>query len=191
VRAGVVLLLAVPWTVTPARAEQQTIDAERSTVRIHAFKAGLFSAFAHDHVVAAPIAEGWIDTTGTLGVELRFSAADLRVLDPGLSPGKRAEVQKTMEGPEVLDVARHRDVLFRSASVDPAGENRWAVEGTLTLHGEARPVRAQVRLEDGRYRGTVTIRQREFKITPVSLLGGAVRVKDEVRVEFEIVPTGS
>lgn len=189
-RAGVLLLVALPWTLTQARAERLTIDPERSTVRIHAFKAGLLSAFAHDHVVEAPVAQGWIDTTGTLGVELRFNAADLRVLDPELSPAKRAEVQKTMEGPEVLDVARHREILFRSVSVDPAGPNRWSVEGTLTLHGEARPVRAQVTLEDGRYRGTVTIRQREFKITPVSLLGGAVRVKDEVRVDLEIVPAG-
>jgi hypothetical protein len=31
------------------------------------------------------------------------------------------------------------------------------------------------------------LRQKDFGITPVSVAGGSVKVKDEVRIEFEIV----
>jgi hypothetical protein len=41
--------------------------------------------------------------------------------------------------------------------------------------------------EQGRYRGSARFRQTEFGITPVTVAGGTIKVKDEVRVEFEIV----
>ena len=41
--------------------------------------------------------------------------------------------------------------------------------------------------KDGRYRGTVVVKQRDFEIQPISIAGGAVKVKDEVKVEFDIV----
>jgi hypothetical protein len=44
-----------------------------------------------------------------------------------------------------------------------------------------------VALQDGRYRGTVVLKQRDFGITPISIAGGTVKVKDELKVEFDIV----
>ena len=46
---------------------------------------------------------------------------------------------------------------------------------------------ADVERQAQRYRGSAQLRQREFGITPVTVAGGAIKVKDEVRVEFEIV----
>jgi hypothetical protein len=34
--------------------------------------------------------------------------------------------------------------------------------------------------------GALTLRQSDFGITPVKIAGGAVRVKDEIRIEFDI-----
>jgi hypothetical protein len=39
---------------------------------------------------------------------------------------------------------------------------------------------------NGIYRGSARLRQTEFKITPVTIGGGSIKVKDEVRIEFEI-----
>ncbi len=64
----------------------------------------------------------------------------------------------------------------------------WTVRGDVTLHGQTRPVAVDVTGKDGRYRGSATLKQRDFGITPIRLGGGTVSVKDEVRVEFEIVP---
>jgi hypothetical protein len=32
------------------------------------------------------------------------------------------------------------------------------------------------------------LKQRDFGITPVSIGGGTIKVKDEVRIEFDVVP---
>jgi polyisoprenoid-binding protein YceI len=152
-------------------------------------KAGLFSAFADNHVIRAPIAGGRISGEGMLAVELTVKAAQMTVLDPTLSADKRAEVQARMHGPEVLDTARYPDIRFTSTRIAPDGADRWQVIGDLTLHGTSRPLTIVVVRRDGRFRGTVSIRQREFGIRPISIAGGTVKVKDEVHIDFDIVGT--
>jgi hypothetical protein len=62
-----------------------------------------------------------------------------------------------------------------------------AIEGTLALHGTSRPVRLQViSPAPGRYRGTAQVRQSDFGITPYSGFFGALKLRDEVTVEFEV-----
>jgi len=92
-----------------------------------------------------------------------------------------------MRGPEVLDSGRYPEVRFASTRVVPDGADRWQVTGDLSLHGASRPLTFAVVRRDGRLRGAVSIRQREFGIQPISIAGGTVKVKDELRIEFEIV----
>ena len=167
--------------------ESQPIDVEQSTLTVHVYKTGLFSAFADNHVVRAKIAGGRISADGTLAVELTVKAAQMTVLDPTLSADTRAEVQARMHGPEVLDSARYPDIRFISTHVAPDGADRWQVIGDLTLHGTSRPLTLVVVRRDGRFRGTVSIRQRDFGIRPISIAGGTVKVKDEVQIDVDIV----
>jgi polyisoprenoid-binding protein YceI len=111
----------------------------------------------------------------------------MTVLDPGLSPDKSAEVQARMRGPEVLDSGRYPDIRFASTRVTPDGADRWQVTGDLSLHGASRPLTFVVVRRDGRFRGTVSIRQRDFGIQPISIVGGTVKVKDQVQIDFDIV----
>jgi polyisoprenoid-binding protein YceI len=153
------------------------------TVRV--YKAGLLSAFGHDHEIAAPIASGGVDSAAR-EVELHANAKALRVADPQASDKDRAEIQHTMLGPEVLDAERFPEIVFRSTAAQAAGPNAWKVEGKLTLHGETRPVSVEVRESEGRYMGTARLKQSDFGIKPVKVAGGTVRVKDEVKIEFAI-----
>jgi polyisoprenoid-binding protein YceI len=91
-----------------------------------------------------------------------------------------------MLGSEVLDAERYPDIVFKSSSADPAGAGAWTVHGTLTLHGNTRPVSIEVRESDGHYIGTARLKQTDFGIKPIRLAGGAVRVKDEVLVQFDL-----
>lgn len=61
------------------------------------------------------------------------------------------------------------------------------VRGELTLHGQTHPVSATVHKQDGAYVGTSRLKQTAFGIHPVSA-GGVVKVKDELEVQFSIVP---
>jgi len=175
------LTTAHPW------AETRPIDVENSTLTVFVYKSGLFSAFAHNHIIRAPIASGSISNGPPLGIEVAVRSADLRVLDPDLSPDRRADVQARMVGADVLDVARFPDITFTSTSVEPAGTDRWTVSGSLTLHGQTRTINFTVVQVNGRYRGEVALRQRDFGIEPVRIAAGAVKIKDEVKVQFDIV----
>ncbi|HJZ96009.1 MAG TPA: YceI family protein [Candidatus Solibacter sp.] len=172
------------WNLA-AHGQPHAIDTERSTVTVRVYKAGVLSAFGHDHAIAAPIASGSVDVSARQ-VELRVNANLLRVGDAKVSDKDRAEIQSTMHGAEVLDAARYPEIVFRSTDAEPAGDGAWRLHGSLTLHGETRPVVVEVRERDGRYVGASRFRQTEFSIKPVKVAGGAVRVKDEIRVEFDI-----
>lgn len=167
-------------------AETRAIDATRSTVTVHVFKSGLFSGFAHNHEISAPIAEGTVDALQQQ-VWLRVDARNMRVIDPEASESTRAQVQKKMQGPDVLDSERFAQISFESTGVQLLGNDHWSVHGNLTLHGRTKPVTVDVTMAAGHYKGTAALKQSHFGITPIRLAGGAVKVKDEVKIDFDIV----
>ncbi|HEV2697985.1 MAG TPA: YceI family protein [Terriglobales bacterium] len=161
------------------------IDTARSVLTVRVYKTGLFSAFAHDHEIRASIQKGIIDEERNL-VEFTVDARTLKVLDPKVSDSDRAEIQSTMLGPKVLDSEKFNQIQFRSTSIGELGEGKWTVRGDLSVHGQTRGVKVEVEGSDGHYSGSVQLRQTEFGITPISIAGGSIKVKDEIRVEFEI-----
>jgi polyisoprenoid-binding protein YceI len=165
-------------------AQQHKVDTEKSTLTIHVGKAGTFSAFGHEHEVRAPIQSGTADTGPHPAVEIHVDARALRVLDKEASDSERAEVQKTMLGPEVLDSESHREIVFKSTGAESTGAGEWTLRGNLTLHGQTRPVTVKVALKDGRYTGEAKVKQTDFAIKPPGKMG--VRAKDEVKVEFDV-----
>lgn len=164
------------------------IDVTKSSLKIRVFKSGLFSAFAHDHEIQAPIDKGTIDSSASPGVQLVVDARKMRVLDPEISADKRREIQRTMESSSVLDSEHFPEISFQSNEVKNTGNDHWEVHGNLTLHGHVQPLIVTVALQGGHYRGVVSFKQSNFGINPVRIAGGTVRVKDEVKIEFDIVP---
>jgi polyisoprenoid-binding protein YceI len=181
--AGILALMAFSCTVLAQT--RHDIDVEKSVLTIRVYKSGLFSAFAHDHEIRAPIQSGSFDEQKRT-VEFKVQSAQLKVLDPGASENERSQVQNTMLGPKVLDPEKFPEIDFHSTSIDPAGEGKWNVQGELTLHGQTHPVKVEVAGANGSYRGSTRLRQTQFGITPVKIGGGSIKVKDDVQIEFEI-----
>ncbi len=171
-----------------ALAQSRPLDVERSTLTVRVFKAGLFSAFGHNHEIRAGLSSGSVDEGPNPSVELEVDARKLTVLDPQLKPEQRAEVQKTMHSADVLDSETFPHIRFRSNTVEKMGDGRFLVKGELELHGQVRPVQMTVKGEAGHYQGTASLKQRDFRIKPVSVAGGTIKVKDEIKIEFEIFP---
>ena len=161
------------------------MDAAKSTMTVRVFKSGLFAAFGHEHEISAPIERGSFHEDNP-SVELAVDARKLRVMDKDVGDKDRAEIQETMLGPKVLDTQQFREIRFRSTQVDRLGDGKWLVHGDLTLHGQTRPVQVKVEGQNGRYRGSAELKQKDFGITPVTVAGGTVKVKNEVRIEFDI-----
>ena len=165
---------------------QTAIDPQKSSITVRVFKAGVFSAFGHEHEISAPIQQGSF-TENPASVEITVDARRMRVMDKGISEKDRADIQQTMLGPKVLDSEKFPTIRFRSTRVELLGEGKWSLLGDLTIHGETRPVKMHVEGANGRYRGTAEPKQKDFGITPVTVGGGAVKVKNELRIEFDIV----
>lgn len=183
--AGLVALGCVTWAAA-ARPEPRAIDGAHSSLKVRVSKSGFFSVFAHNHDIKAPIESGEVKEAGNPSVELRVDARKMSVLDPEASADTRAQIQKTMLGPQVLDTEHYPEIHFQSTEVEAKGTDHWLVHGTLDLRGQSHPVTVDVSLKDGVYRGTAALKQTDFGIKPVTVAGGTVKVKDEVRVEFEI-----
>src|SRR3954464_8034097 len=97
-RPVIFLLLAC----TISLSQSTPIDTALSKITIHVDKTGVFSFAGDKHEIAAPLSSGVVDEkAGT--VEFTIDARKLQVLDPQLDENKRAEVQKTMHSPAVLD----------------------------------------------------------------------------------------
>src|SRR6185437_4400089 len=129
-----------------ATAQPRAVDAEKSVMTVRVFEAGLLSGFGHDHVISAPVASGTVDTASHR-VELHVKAGSLKVNDPGISDKDRGEIQSNMVGAPVLDAGRFPEIVFRATSADSTGNGAWTVNGSLTLHGQTRPVTVNVREE--------------------------------------------
>jgi len=182
------LLLCCFFFASLAQAASVPIDTQGSTLTIHVFKSGLFSGFAHDHEIAAPLSSGSVDAAA-LAVECRFDARRLAVLDREASAGERAKIEETMRSAKVLDVERFPEIAFISRKVQPTGGNKYDVTGDLTLHGVTHTLTFSVVLATHHYKGTVRLKQSDFGITPISLAGGSVKVKDTVEIGFDVVPS--
>ena len=185
-RSAWFLLLVLMMALATARAND--IDASASKITVRVYKSGLFSAFAHDHTISAPIASGQLDVEKR-SVELKFRTENMQVLDPGAKDSERATIESTMKSDKVLDVVKFPEISFSSNQVETSGADHFLVHGSLTLHGVTKPIDLSVTFSDGHYRGSVRLKQTDFGITPVKIAGGAVRVKDEIEIVFEIVPS--
>lgn len=184
-KAALVLLAAgFAWTGA-ASAQEHAIDTAKSVMTVRVYKAGVFSAFGHNHEIAAPIGKGTVNTAAHQ-VELHIDASSLRVRDPEESQTDREEIQRTMQGPEVLDIEHYSKILFGSTGAEPTGADSWRARGNLTLHGQTRPVIVDVKQRGGHYVGASRFKQTDFGITPIKFAGGTVRVKDEIQIEFDI-----
>jgi polyisoprenoid-binding protein YceI len=181
----IVILALASWVCGPGvSAQQHHIDTQKSTLTIHVGKAGVFSGLGHEHEVRAPIHSGTADTGPHPAVEVHVDARELRVIGKDEPEKDRAEVQKTMLGPEVLDSEHYQEIVFKSTGAEPAGPGNWTLHGNLTLRGQTRPVTMHVTLKDDRYGGEATVKQTDFGIKPPGKAG--VRAKDEVKIVFDV-----
>jgi polyisoprenoid-binding protein YceI len=194
-------LLTTPLAKAAQERTAYSIDTAQSKLEIHVYKEGAFKVFGHDHLIVAKDISGEaqfdaqkIDDSK---VSLRITTRSLTVVDPGESEKDRREVQKTMEGEKVLDVDKFPEITFTATSVSAVKKiaDRWelTLSGPLKLHGVEKAVTfpLQVHVEEDRLRGQgqISLLQTDYGITPVKVGGGAVKVKDRLKIDFTIMIT--
>jgi polyisoprenoid-binding protein YceI len=179
------------------KVEVYSIDSGISRFTVRAFASGMFSAFGHNPTLAIRDFDGEAsfspDAPDEARLVLKIKTASLAVTD-NMSDKDRRELERTMNE-EVLESARYPEIVFESTKVSAskAGDGQFFVNliGTLTLHGVSnnQAVAAQISLTGDllRAHGDFTILQSAYGIKPVSVAGGALKVKDELKCSFDIV----
>ena len=159
-------------------------------------RAGLGAKAGHDLTIGVTRWQGsaTVDTADparcSVTVEVDVDSFEVREGTGGVKPltdSDRAEIQKTIRE-KILHTARHPTIAFRSTRVDGSAES-FTVDGDLTITGVTRPVSVRGRLTDGRARGSATVVQTQWGIRPYAAFFGALKVRDEVDVEFDVALT--
>jgi polyisoprenoid-binding protein YceI len=177
------------------------IDNAKSKLQIDVSKEGAFKMFGHDHLIVTKEISGQVQLDPQKmedsSVHLKVPATSLTVLDPGESEKDRRDVQATMTGEKVLDVAKYPEIVFTSTSVSAVKKTTdgWelTLAGKLNLHGVEKPVSFPLRVRAAagelRAQGEVSVLQTDHGITPIKVGGGSVKVKDKLKITFTIVAT--
>ena len=163
-------------------------DAGRVVIKTG--RAGLAAKAGHDLTievtrwsaqVEVPAESDGGQSDATVSAELDLGSLEVREGTGGAMPltdRDRREIKKQIGG-----ILGGGTASFASTRVIPSG----AIEGTVTLNGKTQPARLQLTDSgSGRYRGSATLAQTGFGIKPYTGFFGALKLKDEVAVEFEV-----
>lgn len=173
------------------------LDPGLSRFTAKAFATGLLASMGHNPSFAirqfAGEAKFATDAPDQSTVRVVAQTSSLELSDQ-VSDKDRREIERTTRT-DVLDASRFPEIVFEasSPSLSKGGEGfYWAnITGKLTIRGVTQPqqVSAQVSVNDSQLRanGEFTVRQSSFGIKPVSVAGGTLKIKDDVKVTFDLV----
>jgi polyisoprenoid-binding protein YceI len=180
-----------------ATAIRYAIDPGVSRLTIRSFATGFLSAFGHNPVISvrsligtAQVAD---DTLDGAALHVAVKADSLRV-ENDINDKDRKEMQRAMDE-EVLEAKRFPEIAYECCRItgDSTSEGQFAfvLQGDLTLHGVTRnePISGQafVTGEMLRASGGFVLHLSDYQIKPVSAVGGGLKLKDEVKINFDVM----
>lgn len=172
------------------------IDARQSGFIVQAFAEGLLSFVGHNPTFAVQRYGGEIQfAKGNTEVEsmlVVIQTESIELLDE-MSDKDSKEIETMMHG-EVLETKRFPEITFvsKDVSLKEISNGRFTVtaNGNLSLHGESRPqtIKAEAEINGDKIRaeGEFALDQSDFNIKQTKALGGTLKVKDEVKISFDI-----
>jgi polyisoprenoid-binding protein YceI len=173
------------------------LDPSHGRFTVQAFSRGLLAGLGHSPTFNVRDFAGELDFDP--GAPERASArvavrADSLTVAGQVSPSDREEIESRMRR-EVLETAAYPEIIFQSAEAAADriadGWYRLRLAGELRLHGVKgrHQLEAQLRLADGQVRlsGQCAVAMSAYRIREVTALAGMIRLKDEVKLDFDLV----
>jgi polyisoprenoid-binding protein YceI len=172
--------------------DRYLIDPGISRFTVRAFATGLLSALGHNPTVGIRDFQGEVrlapDSLDGAGLNLKIDPRSLAVQDQ-ISDKDRREMERQMNE-EVLETSRFPEINYDCSSVSGTIPGPVTLNGQLTLHGVIRnqPVEVRLNVMGNLLKGSgeFTIRQSDYNIRLVSAVGGTIRLKDELKLSFDM-----
>jgi polyisoprenoid-binding protein YceI len=177
--------------------DHYVIDSRASRFTVQAFATGLLAKMGHNPTIGIRDFSGGMkfnpDKLEAASFRLLIKTASMSVLDD-ISDKDRREIERLMSQ-EVLEIAKFPEVVYDASdiSVTKMADALFSatVKGNLTMHGvtnrQTIPVRVASFGSMLRASGDFSLDQTDYNIKLVSVAGGALKLKDELKFSFEIV----
>ncbi|MBL8814130.1 MAG: YceI family protein [Planctomycetaceae bacterium] len=187
------------------RLEPTQVSVAQSRVYTFVGKTG----FGHDHGVEGKLKSGNLrlgatEDAGELVFDMTSFDADTDAarryvgLNGSTDASTRQQVNANMRGDTILAVRRYPTATFAIASAKDLGKKsrdghpQYELDGKFTLHGTTRPLKLTVTVQKtkegmDRVRGSFSILQTHYGITPFSKALGAVGVTDKLTIHGDIL----
>jgi polyisoprenoid-binding protein YceI len=175
------------------KAGRHQLGTDRARIVLHTFRDGLAAQAGHDLTIEVGRWSGELTlnddlSPAALTVQVDMGSLIVREGTGGLKPlsdRDRREIAVTAR--KTLAADRHPEATFTAAEFQPDADGGGLIKGTLTLAGQARPLRLQVRRTGpDRYHATGEVVQSEHGIKPYTGFLGALRVRDAVSVDADV-----
>jgi polyisoprenoid-binding protein YceI len=172
------------------------IDARRSEFTVQAFSEGMLSFMGHNPTFAVRRYGGEVQfASGNQSVDsmlLVIETETLTLLDR-VKEKDAAEIENAMLD-DVLETHQFPEIVFVSKNIKmrQTAQATYLAEisGELSLHGVTLrnliEVEAEFNNRDLRARGEFWLRQSDYNIEQFKALGGSLKVKDAVKISFDI-----
>jgi len=193
--------MAQPSTanVTPGEtaADRYRIDGRSSRFTVRAFAAGMLAAMGHNPTVAIRDLSGELrfnsDKLEAGSLKIAIKSSSLSVQDD-ISAKDLGGMERLMNQ-EVLETEKFPEILYEAADISVPkmayGLYSATLKGNLTLDGISRsqPINVRVAVLGSMLRasGEFSLNQTDYGIKLVSVAGGALKLKDELKFSFELV----
>jgi polyisoprenoid-binding protein YceI len=175
------------------------LTSESGELLVKTGRTGMGRRAGHDLVIEVTRWQGevTVDTANpensAVTVEVDVESLAVREGLGGLKPltdNDRADIKNTLR--DILDSETHPKIRFHATSVAHTAESA-TVQGDLTIRGETKPVTVSADITDDRVRGSATVTQTQWGIKPYSAFLGALKLANEIAVEFDaaLTPPGS
>jgi polyisoprenoid-binding protein YceI len=173
------------------------IDAKASRFTLQAFATGILSAMGHNPRIGIRTFTGEVDFSAETALasafKLSMKSNSLGVLDD-VSDKDRRDIEKMMNE-QVLEPAKYPDIVYEAPTIDvtriETAVYSATLVGTLSFHGVThnQTVSARIAAFDRMIRasGEFSLNQSDYGIKPISVAGGTMKVKDELKFSFEMV----
>ena len=190
-----------------ANGGRHQLGPESGRLTLRTYRSGLAAQAGHDLTIdvtrwranidppapdSAADARAAPDAPGALAATIDLTSLAIREGRGGLKPLTDRDRRDILgQARKQLDTGHYPEASYTATTFTPDSAGGGAIEGTLTLHGQSRPLRLQVtRTGDGQYRATGTVVQTQFGIRPYSGMFGALKLRDDVEVEVTVtLPT--
>jgi hypothetical protein len=172
------------------------IDAHDSLIAITVHRGGALARLGHEHIVACHTLAGFVAPEAGRA-DFHFRLDELSVDEPQLRREAGFDTQPSEDAvsgtrSNMLGPVLHADQfpLVQLHAERMAGAAATTVRLSVTLHGVTRsfdvPAHIQTNGEGLSASGTLSLLQSDFGIVPMSVLGGAISVPDQLDMRFRI-----